>query len=86
MGPQKGRYGTESHSLTSHLSGHAGGAHAHVNLAVMMGKRVQIRGCTLRSRPLEEKLAVTRRFATQVVPLLTSNRIQPIIRSCLSFT
>ncbi len=56
-----------------------GGAHANVNLAMVMGKRIQIRGCTLRSRTLEEKLAVTRRFATQVIPLLASNRIQPII-------
>src|SRR6266852_2030787 len=56
-----------------------GGTHANVNLGVVMGKRIQIRGCTLRSRTLEEKLAVTRRFATQVVPLLASKRIQPII-------
>jgi len=55
------------------------GAHASVNLGVVMGKRIQIRGCTLRSRTLEEKLAVTRRFATQVVPLLATKRIQPII-------
>ena len=56
-----------------------GGAHANVNLGVLMGKRIQMRGCTLRSRTLEEKLTVTRRFATQVVPLLASKRIQPII-------
>jgi NADPH2:quinone reductase len=56
-----------------------GGAHANVNLGMLMGKRIQMRGCTLRSRTLEEKLAVTRRFATQVVPLLASKRVQPII-------
>lgn len=56
-----------------------GGAHANVNLSMLMGKRIQIRGCTLRSRTLEEKLAVTRCFATHVVPLLASKRIQPII-------
>ncbi|MBV9230505.1 MAG: NAD(P)H-quinone oxidoreductase [Chloroflexi bacterium] len=56
-----------------------GGAQANVNLALLMSKRIQIRGCTLRSRTLEEKLAVTRRFATQVLPLLANSRVQPII-------
>ncbi len=56
-----------------------GGAHANVNLSLLMSKRIQIRGSTLRSRTLEEKLAVTHRFATHVVPLLASKRIQPII-------
>jgi NADPH:quinone reductase-like Zn-dependent oxidoreductase len=56
-----------------------GGAQANVNLGLVMSKRLQIRGCTLRTRTLEEKLAVTRRFATQVVPLLASGRVRPII-------
>jgi NADPH:quinone reductase len=62
-----------------------GGAHANVNLGMVMGKRIQIRGCTLRSRTLEEKLAVTRRFATQVIPLLASKRVQPIIEEVYPF-
>ena len=33
----------------------------------------------LRSRTLEEKLAVTRRFATSVLPLLASGKVKPII-------
>src|SRR5579875_2373292 len=56
-----------------------GGAQANVTLGLVMSKRLQIRGCTLRTRTLEEKLAVTRRFATQVVPLLASGRVRPII-------
>ena len=56
-----------------------GDAHANVNLSLLMSKRIQIRGSTLRSRTLEEKLAVTHRFATHVVPLLANKRIQPII-------
>lgn len=56
-----------------------GGAQANVNLSMLMGKRIQIRGCTLRTRSLEEKLAVTRRFATQVLPLLEKGTIRPII-------
>ncbi|GCE11296.1 NAD(P)H-quinone oxidoreductase [Tengunoibacter tsumagoiensis] len=56
-----------------------GGTNAQVNLSLVMAKRIQIRGCTLRSRTLEEKLGVTRRFATHVVPLLASSQIVPIV-------
>lgn len=56
-----------------------GGAQANVNLAMLMGKRIQIRGCTLRTRTLEEKLMVTRLFATQVVPLLAKGIVKPIV-------
>jgi NADPH:quinone reductase-like Zn-dependent oxidoreductase len=56
-----------------------GGSDAQVNLRTVMSKRIQILGCTLRSRTLEEKLAVTRRFATHVVPLLASSQVVPIV-------
>ena len=58
-----------------------GGAQANVNLGMLMSKRIQIRGCTLRSRTLEEKMTVTRRFATQVVPLLASGRVIPVVET-----
>ena len=51
----------------------------NVNLGLLMGKRIQIRGCTLRSRTLEEKLGVTRRFSTQVMPLFANGTVKPII-------
>ena len=56
-----------------------GGAQANVNLGMLMGKRISIRGVTLRTRTLQEKLAVTRRFATHVLPLLESGKVRPII-------
>ena len=56
-----------------------GGAQASFNISLMMGKRISIRGCTLRSRSLEEKLAVTRRFAVSVLPLLANGTVKPII-------
>jgi NADPH:quinone reductase len=56
-----------------------GGANADVNLGLVMAKRIQIRGCTLRTRTLEEKLTVTHRFATQVVPLLARSLVRPIV-------
>jgi NADPH:quinone reductase-like Zn-dependent oxidoreductase len=60
-----------------------GGVQAQIHLGLVMGKRLQIRGSTLRSRTLEEKLAVTRRFATQVLPLFVNSRIQPIVEEVL---
>jgi NADPH:quinone reductase len=56
-----------------------GGAQASVNLGLIMAKRILIRGSTMRTRTLEEKLAVTRRFATQVLPLLANGKVKPII-------
>ena len=56
-----------------------GGAQANVNLGMLMGKRISMRGVTMRTRTLEEKLAVTRRFATSVLPLLASGKVKPVI-------
>lgn len=56
-----------------------GGARAEINIGALMAKRLQLRGSMLRARSLEEKLAVTRAFATQVVPLLASGKVRPII-------
>src|SRR5436190_5095454 len=56
-----------------------GGAQTNVNLGMLMSKRISMRGCTLRTRTLEEKLAVTRRFATSVLPLLASGKVKPVI-------
>ncbi len=56
-----------------------GGVQANVNLGMLMVKRISLRGVTLRTRTLEEKLAVTRRFATSVLPLLASGKVKPII-------
>ena len=55
-----------------------GGFQANVNLGMLMSRRISMRGVTLRTRTLEEKLAVTRRFATSVLPLLASGKVRPI--------
>jgi NADPH2:quinone reductase len=56
-----------------------GGVQGNTDLRLLMGKRLTMRGCTLRSRTLEEKMAVTRRFATSVLPLLANGKVKPII-------
>jgi putative PIG3 family NAD(P)H quinone oxidoreductase len=56
-----------------------GGVQANLNIGLLMSKRIWMRGVTMRTRTLEEKLAVTRRFATSVLPLLASGRVKPVI-------
>ena len=36
-------------------------------------------GTVLRSRPIEEKITVSRRFAAEVLPLFTAGRLRPVI-------
>ena len=50
-----------------------------MNIGMLMGKRISMRGVTMRTRTLEEKLAVTHRFSTDVLPLFANGRVKPII-------
>jgi NADPH2:quinone reductase len=56
-----------------------GGAQGNLNIGLLMGKRISVKGVTLRTRTLDEKLAVVRAFATSVLPLLASGKIKPVI-------
>ncbi|MEO6907987.1 MAG: NAD(P)H-quinone oxidoreductase [Abditibacteriaceae bacterium] len=56
-----------------------GGSDANIDLGVVLQKRLRIIGTMLRSRSLEEKAFVTRKFANQVVPLLSSKKVRPIV-------
>ena len=56
-----------------------GGASGALPLAMLLAKRARIAGTVLRSRPLEEKAAVTQAFARHVLPLLADGRVVPVI-------
>jgi len=56
-----------------------GGATAELNLGLMMVKRQRIIGSVLRARPVEEKARITADFAEQVLPLIDSGAISPLI-------
>jgi len=58
----------------------AGGA-TQVNLGLLLPKRASLIGTVLRARPLEEKVAVTRRFAAEVLPLFDTGDLHPVIDS-----
>lgn len=62
-----------------------GGGTVPVNVGLLMGKRATWVGTTLRARPLEEKIAVTRRFAAEMLPLFDSGSLRPVIDSTFPF-
>lgn len=61
------------------LVGTLGGSRPVANLGPIMRKRLQITGTVLRSRPFEDKILATRRFADRVVPLLARGALRPIV-------
>jgi putative PIG3 family NAD(P)H quinone oxidoreductase len=61
------------------IIGLMGGAKAEINLALLVGKRLRVLGSVLRSRPLAEKIAITEAFKTEVLPLLASGKVAPIV-------
>jgi putative PIG3 family NAD(P)H quinone oxidoreductase len=56
-----------------------GGGAATVNVGALLTKRVHWIGTMLRSRPPEEKIAISRRFADEVLPLFTAGLLRPVI-------
>jgi putative PIG3 family NAD(P)H quinone oxidoreductase len=56
-----------------------GGNNAEMNLATVLGKSLRIIGSRLRSRPLTEKIAITRQFKERFWPMLEGGKIQPVI-------
>jgi putative PIG3 family NAD(P)H quinone oxidoreductase len=59
--------------------GSLAGAEAPLELGLLMRKRARLIGTVLRTRPLEEKIALARRFDEQAVPLLASGRVRPVV-------
>jgi putative PIG3 family NAD(P)H quinone oxidoreductase len=61
------------------LVGTVAGGRAELELGKALGKRLRITGTVLRARPLEEKIAATRRFAAEVVPLFARGALRPVV-------
>lgn len=62
-----------------------GGGPAEINLGLLLVKRIQLIGTTLRSRPIEEKVTVSRRFAAEVLPWFDLGRMSPVIDRRFAF-
>jgi NADPH2:quinone reductase len=54
------------------------------DLGKLMGKRAAVIGTVLRARPLEEKIALTQRFAAEMLPLFDTGALRPVIDSRFS--
>jgi NADPH2:quinone reductase len=62
------------------------GATAPFNMGVLLVKRLTIVGTTLRSRPLEEKMAVARDLSVHIVPLFDAGRLRPVVDRVFPFS
>ena len=67
------------------LVGLTAGSRADVNLDVVLRKRLAITGTVLRSRPLEEKIALAREFSAAVLPALAARRVRAVVDRVFSF-
>lgn len=56
-----------------------GGAKAEVDLGLLMRKRATLRGTVLRSRSLDEKVALARTFERDVLPGFQDGTLRPIV-------
>jgi len=56
------------------------------NVGLLLGKRASITGTVLRARPLEEKIAISQRFAAEMLPLFSTGQLKPVIDSRYAFT
>jgi NADPH:quinone reductase-like Zn-dependent oxidoreductase len=58
-----------------------GGGKTDFTLAKLLPKRAHLVGTVLRGRPLEEKVAISQRFAVELGPRFTDGSLRPIIDS-----
>ena len=58
-----------------------GGGQTPVNLGLLLVKRLHWIGTALRTRPLEQKVALSQRFRREVIPLFESGVLKPVIDS-----
>jgi NADPH:quinone reductase len=65
--------------------GTTGGTKVEVDLGLLLRRRIHLFGTVLRTRPLEEKIALAREFSGAVLPLLSSGRVRPVVDSVIGF-
>jgi NADPH:quinone reductase-like Zn-dependent oxidoreductase len=57
----------------------AAGDSVELPVRLLMGRRATMRGTLLRARPVEQKAAAVQAFAREVVPLLESGAVEPVV-------
>ncbi len=61
------------------LIGTMSGTTAPINLGLVLGRRLKIHGTALRSRPVEQKMALVQAFLHQVSGWFSSGAVKPVI-------
>ncbi len=56
-----------------------GGVLGEMSLGLLLSRRLAMMGSTLRARPLEEKIALSRVFEAHVVPLFEAGVLRPVV-------
>ena len=56
-----------------------GSGNPEIDLGRILRGRITLIGTVLRARPLEEKIAITQRFATEILPLFDRGGCKPVI-------
>ncbi|MEM7285104.1 MAG: NAD(P)H-quinone oxidoreductase [Actinomycetota bacterium] len=56
-----------------------GAGNPEIDLGRILRGRITLIGTVLRARPLEEKIAITQRFATEILPLFDRGACKPVI-------
>lgn len=64
----------------------AGGGAATLPLGLALSRRVTLKGTVLRSRPIEEKIALARGFAGAVLPGFARGALRPVVDAVLPMT
>jgi NADPH:quinone reductase len=65
------------------IIGTMGGAKVELDLGLLMRARGSVAGTVLRPRPLEEKVAATRAFGRDVLPLVAAGKVKPVVDAVL---
>ena len=58
-----------------------GGGRTTFDLGLLLPMRATLVGTVLRGRPLEEKIAITQRFADELLPLFDRGLLAPVVDS-----
>jgi putative PIG3 family NAD(P)H quinone oxidoreductase len=65
------------------LVGLVAGTHAEVDLGLALRKRLRLTGTVLRSRPVEEKMALAQSAERHLLPLFRSGALRPVVDAVL---
>lgn len=68
------------------LIGLLGGAVADLPLAPLLSRRGRLIGSVLRSRPLEEKIVLAKRFTREVLPAFETGALKPVVHAVMPMT